>query len=164
MDHQEWEFGLQLNVPIGQRRAYAGLRHAELRLARERAILREQELQVTHELANAIARATQTHRSMMAAKQRLMAALDRAAASEAAYDADQVNLDLLLDAQERLGAAEARYFQVVQDLAVAEKNVRRASGELLTSNGILLQGDGPGRWRTRPHKRRDVIDYRMSIP
>ena len=60
LDHQEWEFGLSLNVPLGQRRAYAGVRHAELRLARERSILREQELQVSHALADAIGRAAQT--------------------------------------------------------------------------------------------------------
>ena len=164
LEHQEWQFGLQLNVPIGQRQAYAGLRHAELRLARERAILREQELQVSHELGNAIARAAQTHSSMLAGLRRLEAAQQRLAASQAAFEADQVPLDLLLDAQERLGAAEARYYQVVEDYAIATRDVRIASGELLASNGVTLQGDCPAKWCSRPRKLRDVIDYRMQIP
>ena len=164
MDHQEWEFGLQLNVPLGQRQAYAGLRHAELRLARERAILREQELQVSHELSNAIAREAQAHSSMLIARKRLEAAQERLAASQAAWEADQVVLDLLLDAQERLGAAEARYYQVVENFAVASKNVRQAAGQLLVSNGISLQGDCPETWCSSPRKHRDAIDYRMQIP
>jgi len=164
LDHQEWQFGLQLDVPIGRRRAYAGLRHAELRLARERSILREQELQVNHELANAIARAVQTHRSMVASRQRAIAAQDRLSATSASFEADKVPVDLMLDAQERLGAAEARYYQVVASHAIAEKNVRLAAGQLLHSNGVTLQGDCPAVYCSTPRKRRDDVDYRMQVP
>ena len=38
-DYQEWDIGLQFNMPIGFRREYTALRNAELRLARERALL-----------------------------------------------------------------------------------------------------------------------------
>lgn len=164
LDHQEWEFGLQLNVPIGRRRAHAGVRHAELRLCRERSILHEQELQVSHELANAIGRDDQTHASMMASQSRLHAAEDRLEATVAAFEADKASVDLLLEAQERLGAAQTRYFSVVAAHAIAETNVQRASGNLLGSFGIALQGDCPMVYQAQPAKCRDKIDYRYQVP
>ena len=42
-DYQEWQTGVELSFPIGFRRAYAAVRHAELQLARERELLFEQE-------------------------------------------------------------------------------------------------------------------------
>ena len=139
LDHQEWEFGLQLNVPIGQRLAHAGVRHAELRLARERSILRAQERQATHELATAIARSEQATNSLEASRARMEAARERVASLDAAYEADKVSLDLLLDAQERLSAAETRYYDVLTGRAIAEKDVRRADGSLLSVHGVSLQ-------------------------
>ncbi|MEM7312207.1 MAG: TolC family protein, partial [Planctomycetota bacterium] len=54
-DNDELEVGLQLNVPIGYRQQFAGVRHSELNLCRERALLKEQEHAITHGLAGAIA-------------------------------------------------------------------------------------------------------------
>ena len=162
-DHQEWEFGLQLNVPIGRRQAYAGMRHSELRLARERSILHEQQLLISHELANAIARTSQLHASMQLGRERMNAARDRLEATEAAFEADKLPVDLLLDAQERLGAAETRYFQTVASYAIAEKNVRQASGELLTQNGITLESGCELVCAASPGIERDTIDYHSAI-
>ena len=41
-NYQEWQLGVELSLPIGFRRAHTGVRNAELWLARERAILKEQ--------------------------------------------------------------------------------------------------------------------------
>ena len=161
LDHQEWEFGLQLDVPLGRRQAYAGLRHAELRLARERSVLREQELQVSHALGNVNARSAQTYASMVASRERLIATEQRVAATEVAFEADKVSLDLLLDAQERFGAAQSRYYQVVASYANAEASVRLNSGGLLASHGIKLQGDCPMTFRAKTPR---SLDYRLSIP
>ena len=38
-DFQEWQFGMEFNVPIGYRRGAAAVRNAELQLARSRALL-----------------------------------------------------------------------------------------------------------------------------
>ena len=164
LDHQEWQFGLQLNVPIGRRQAYVGVRHAELRLSRERSILREQELQISHQLGNAIARAAQTHASMSSSYERMLATQQRVAATEAAFDADKVPVDLLLDAQERLASAESRYYTLVTQHAIAEKDVQLAAGNLLPQSGIRLEGDCPAVYCSKPNKRRDGIDYRSQAP
>ncbi len=53
-DFQEWELGLEFNMPIGFRRELSGIRHQELLLARERAVLQDLELEVSHQLGDAI--------------------------------------------------------------------------------------------------------------
>ncbi len=51
-DLQEWAMGLELTVPIGYRLAHTTVRNAELRLARVRAVLREQEQEVINDLSS----------------------------------------------------------------------------------------------------------------
>ncbi len=51
---QEWQLGLQLSMPIGFRRELSGVRHHELLIARERAILQDLELEVSHQLGDSI--------------------------------------------------------------------------------------------------------------
>ena len=53
-DYQEWQLGLQFSMPIGMRREMAGVRSEELRLARERAVLQDEELELSHQLSQAI--------------------------------------------------------------------------------------------------------------
>jgi hypothetical protein len=49
-EFQEWQVGLQLSVPIGFRRELSSIRHHELLIARERAVLQDLELEVSHQL------------------------------------------------------------------------------------------------------------------
>ena len=60
-EHNEWEMGLQLNVPIGFRQASSGVRNSELKLFRERAVLDEQEKQIIHDLGSAVRQTQQYH-------------------------------------------------------------------------------------------------------
>ena len=53
-DLQEWELGIDINVPVGFRKQHAAYRNAELIVAREKAILKEQERQVIYGLSNAL--------------------------------------------------------------------------------------------------------------
>ena len=73
-DHQESEFGLQLSMPIGFRREYAGFRNAELALQRERGILADQHEQVYHDLGNAVRQVALDYRGLQNAYNRLVAA------------------------------------------------------------------------------------------
>ena len=54
-DFQEWALGMELNFPNGFRQAHAGVQNALLRLARERAVLGQQERQILHDLGNSFA-------------------------------------------------------------------------------------------------------------
>ena len=53
-EFQEWQLGLQLSMPIGFRRELSGVRHHELLIARERAILQDLELEISHQLGDSI--------------------------------------------------------------------------------------------------------------
>ncbi len=52
-DYQEWQAGMELSYPVGFRQASAAVRFAQLNLARECAVLKEQELRISHDLGNA---------------------------------------------------------------------------------------------------------------
>src|SRR5690606_29538467 len=53
-NYQEWELGLQLAMPLGFRRQMDTVRHAQLLLARERALLQDLELEISHQLGDAV--------------------------------------------------------------------------------------------------------------
>lgn len=138
-DFQEWQLGLELSVPIGFRRAFAGVRNAELQLCRARAILREQEHAVLHDAATAVAEIKRAQSVSETAANRLEAAREQLAAVRAAHEADKAPLDLLLEAQRRLADAESRRYRALAEYAVALKNVHFSKGTLLDYNGVLLR-------------------------
>ncbi len=141
-DFQEWQVGLELSVPLGYRRAFSAARNAELQLCRTRAVLREQEHHVLHEVASAVA---DMHRAFAVSQttfNRLDAAREQLAAVTAAFEADKAPLDLLLDAQRRLADAESRHHRSLAEYAVAVKNVHFAKGTLLDYDGVYLSEGG----------------------
>lgn len=141
-DFQEWQLGMELTVPIGYRQAFAGVRNAELQLARQRALLCEQERQVLHDVANAVADLDRARVVSETSANRLAAARQQLAAVTAAYEADKAPLDLLLEAQRTVADAESRYYRALSEYAVAMKNVHFAKGTLLAYDGVYLN-EGP---------------------
>lgn len=137
-DHNEWELGLQLNVPLGFRQASAGVRNSELQLNRERSVLREQEKQVIHDLGSAIRETEQYQTSVNLAFNRLDAAMDTVSSRQAAYEADAVPLDSLLESQRRLVDARTAYHRAQVNLQLATESVQRESGQLLARHSINL--------------------------
>jgi len=123
---QEWQVGLDLDLPIGFRRGHAAVFNAELNVARERAVLFEQERQIVHDLSNALAEAeraysvSQTNLNRYRAAKNLVLSLE-ASARNARQTADL--LDRLLDAHRRLTDAEVRYFMARTEYEIALKNV-----------------------------------------
>ena len=141
-DFQEWQLGVELNVPIGYRRGYTAVKNAELQLCRARAVLREQEHQVLHNLAGAVAELRRAYVVSQTTFNRLDAARQQLAAVQAAFNADKAPLDLLLEAQRQLANSETRYFRSLAEYAVAVKNVHYAKGTLLDYDGVYLSEGG----------------------
>ncbi len=141
-DYQEWQTGVELSFPIGFRRAYAAVRHAELQLARDRELLFEQERAVVYDLSNSFAeveRAYQLHETNL---NRRNAAADQVEAIQVAVDVGDLPLDSLLDAQRRLSDAESAYYRTLVEYQLAVKNVQLEKGTLLDYNEISLN-EGP---------------------
>ena len=138
-DFQEWELGIELNVPIGYRRAHAAVTHAQLQLARARAILTEQERAVVHNLANAVADADRTYAVARTSFNRWAAARQEVEVTQARYDENlETSVDLLLEAQRRRADAESRHFETLIEHAVAIRNVHYEKGSLLEYHEIHL--------------------------
>ncbi len=169
-DHQEWQISLDFDMTLGYRRAWAGVKRAELQLARDRVLLGSQELQISHSLSAAIDELNRAHKSVETRYDRLNAAIARQRASEAAHRADRITLFELLQAQQRLSESQTSYFQALSQYAKAIKNVHREKGSLLAYNGIHLSESGwpheayadaaelSKRWRPK------LIDYRFNRP
>ncbi|QDV53610.1 Outer membrane efflux protein [Gimesia fumaroli] len=142
-DFQEWQLGLELSVPLGKRQAHAAMRHAELQLARDRAILHEQERTIVQSLSNAIADVDRAYSVLQTTYNRRHAARQEVAAVQAAYESDNATLDLLLESQRRQAEADGSYYRSLVEYSLAVKNIQFEKGSLLAYNSIYLE---EGRW------------------
>ncbi|MCH8829431.1 MAG: TolC family protein [Planctomycetes bacterium] len=158
-DFQEWQLGFELTIPIGFRRARTAVRNAELLVARERTILREQERQITYGLSNAIEDLERAYASTNLAYNRVRAAKTRVAALKA-IDSTRTAAapDQLLEADSRLAIAESAYFQSLVEYMLALKNVHLEKGSLFDFKGIQLEDAYSG----RTHSDRFVPDTGVS--
>jgi outer membrane protein TolC len=170
-DFQEWEAGLQFSMPLGFRLGNTAVRNSQMQLARERAVLQDMELSVSHQLAQAIRDLDLTYGTTQSNFNRRAAAEDDVKAVAAIHQAGRVTLDLLLQAQQRRAEAESAYYRSLVDYNRAVMRVHWRKGSLLEYNGIYLQ-EGPWSGKayfdaTRRARRRDAainIDYGFTRP
>ncbi|MCG8586841.1 MAG: TolC family protein, partial [Pirellulales bacterium] len=172
-DHQEFGVGLEFSMPIGFRRELSGVRHYELLLAKERALLQEQELSLSHELADALRELENQYALAETNFNRLVAAQRQVEAVGAKYraGAGNVTLDLLLDAQRRRSEAETEYYRSIVEYNIAIALVHFRKGSLLEYNNVLL-AEGPWPQKAyfdakRQARKRDAsmyLDYGFTRP
>lgn len=170
-DYQEWEAGVQFSMPIGFRRAMSGVRHHQLLLAQEKAVLQDMELEISHQLGHTIRDVDLNYALTQSNFNRRVAAEDEVEAVEAVYDSGRVTLDLLLDAQRRRAEAESAYYRSLVDYNRAIMRVHYRKGSLLEYNGVYLaEGPWPGKAHfdaLRRSKERDAgtyINYGFTRP
>lgn len=137
-DHGEWEIGLTYDMTIGFRQAHAGVRNAELAMQREKAVLKEQQRQILHDLGSAVRQVDQNYSNIELQFNRLDAARNTVSARIAAYEADTVGFDELLDAQQRLLQSELAYYQATTGYELAKNELLNQSGRLLQEYGVNL--------------------------
>jgi len=188
--YQDWNFGLELTVPIGFRKEMAGVRNAQLTLARERARLQESELELSHQLAFALRDvesdlviAQTAYSRRVAAKVEVDATFNRwknpippSASSgrlpgAAGQQTREPTLADVLDAQRRLADAEVEYYRALIDYNKAIAQVHFRKGSLLEYNGVYLaEGPWPAKAYFDAYRRaraRDAalyIDYGFTLP
>jgi outer membrane protein TolC len=172
-DFQEWQIGLNLDLPIGFRKELAGIRHAQLNLARDRAVLQEAELEVSHQLASAYRDLDENYVVSQTNFNRRVAALDELDTVKSKYEYGQrdVTFAMVLDAQRRLAEAEIDYYRTVVDYNLEIANFHRRKGSLLEYNGVCLaEGPWPGKAYFDAHRlarARDAslyLDYGFTRP
>lgn len=131
---QESQVGMEFSMPLGYRQGHAAVTQAEFRLARERAVLHEQERQVVHDAGNAIADLVRAHAVVVSAGNR------RDAAAKYLYglttkirqlEFGTTHLEQWLEAQRRFAEADAQYHLAMCENQIAIKNVNYEKGSLL---------------------------------
>lgn len=170
-DFQDWQLGMELRVPIGFRKELAAVRNAQLNLARERAILQEQELEISHQIAWVLREIDEYYTIAQTNYNRTVAAENEVRAVTAMYDAGSATLDLLLNAQQRRAEAEIQYYQALTKYMFAISHLHYRKGSLLEYNGVyLMEGPWPQKAyfdalrRARARDAGIYLDYGMTNP
>jgi hypothetical protein len=76
LDYQEYEASLELTLPVGFRQGHAAVRHARFQIAREMAVLREQERQILHDLTSVVSDCDRAYVQMQTNMNRYLAGSD----------------------------------------------------------------------------------------
>ncbi|HEX3600611.1 MAG TPA: TolC family protein [Lacipirellulaceae bacterium] len=170
-DFQDWQLGIEASIPIGFRKELSGVRHEELLLARERAILQDLELEVSHQLGDSIRDVDLNYGLTQSNFNRRVAAEAEVQAVAASYEANKVTLDLLLDAQRRRAEAESAYYRSLVDYNTSIMTVHYRKGSLLDYDGVYLaEGEWPAKAyfdAMRQARKRDAglyMDYGYTRP
>jgi outer membrane protein TolC len=137
-DYQEWQLGVDFSMPLGFRKGHTAVRNAELQLARERAVLNEQERQVVVDLSNAIAELNRAEHIVETTYNRRAALLEQKQALEAIESPTDTQQYLLLESQRKLADAEAQYYRALVEYEIGVKNVHFEKGSILEYNGVFL--------------------------
>ena len=140
-DLNEWNVGMQFNMPIGLRQARSQARNYELQLAKANAVLAAQERSIAHDITNAIQDVAANYAAVQSNIYRLKAAEQRVDLHETRVDVESV--DLVLRAQESVSVAENSYYQQIVAYNKAITSLNLATGRLLEFNNIYLQ---EGKW------------------
>jgi outer membrane protein TolC len=135
-----WTMGFQFAMPIGLRAANAQLRNLELQLVKARAGLAASELDITHELADALQRIDFAYETAQWNLDRRIGSEARVAATQAEYEAEiaGATLDLVLRATASRAVSETAFYTSIVEYnrAINDLNYRR--GVVLAVNNIHM--------------------------
>jgi len=170
-DFQEWLTGFEFSVPLGLREGFSAVRNAELQLARERAVLKEQERAIEHDLAGALRELHRAYAVTQTNYNGWLKSKERVEAINRAIDAGLFTQDDQLDAQRDQAEAEVRYFRTLVEYNLAIKAVNFEKGALLDYCGVQLS---EGAWPRKAYldareeaRRRSAalrLDYTYTRP
>ncbi|MDB4766375.1 TolC family protein [bacterium] len=141
LNNQEWQLGLDLNVPIGYRRANASLRNTQNRLARERQLLREQKRQIINDLSDAFQDVDRARKSHELQYNRLDSALSQFAAVQETNLQKKAPFNLVLEAQRRVLDAQIQYYRAQVEYTLAVRNVHFEKGTLFEYTSVRFIGE-----------------------
>jgi outer membrane protein TolC len=167
---QEWQLGLELSTPIGNRIGHTAVRNAEWNLTREVALLEEQEREITRGLSRAFSDLDWAYNVSRANYNRTLAASQQLEAVQAKYEAGLTLLEFVIDAQRRAAEAASTYYRSLVDHSVAVANVHLARGTLLDYQNVYLtespwSGDAYASAQKQARRfRRKSINYCCTTP
>ncbi len=171
-NYQEWQAGVEMELPVGLRAASAAVAHANLNLRRERAVLAETELRISHDLADAGRQIMLTHQLLETNYNRYLADQRQVDVLRRRYRDGTDNINFLLQAQRQLVTSEADFYRALAAYNLAIRDFHRQKGSLLAYNQVQLS---EGQWAPGAYQdayetgrhltpRRNPSDVHMPLP
>lgn len=169
---QEWQAGVEFTLPVGFRRAGVAIANAKLQLSRERAVLAEVELRVSHDLAEAARNIEVTYQLVETNYNRYQADLRQVEVLVRRYLDGTDNINFLLQAQRSVVQSEIAFYQALANYNLAVRDLHWEKGSLLAYNQVQLAEGGwePGAQRDAYERglfltpRQDPSDVTMTPP
>ena len=125
--------------------------------------MQDEELEVSHQLADAVRQLELNYELTQTNFNRTLAADRQVEAVQAAFEAETVTLDQLLEAQRRRAEAQTSYFRTLLDYQRAIIGVHFRKGSLLEYNNVYLaEGPWPAKAQFDAHRlarQRDASVY-----
>jgi outer membrane protein TolC len=137
-DHTGWGLGFEFSMPIGFRGATTQMQNIEHRISKARALLAQQEQEISYELAASFQQLDQSYQTAKTNYNRRRAAQRRVEAFEAEYKVGRSTVDLVLRAQISLAQAEIAYYSSLVGYNQALNELRYRKGTLLMDNSVYL--------------------------
>jgi len=133
-----WGLGFEFSMPIGFRGALTQVQNYEHRLAKSRAMLAQQEQEISYELAAVFQQIDQTYQTARTNFNRRRAAQRRVEAFQAEYKVGRASLDLVLRAQISQAQADIAYYSSLVGYNRSLNDLRFRKGTLLADNSVFL--------------------------
>jgi outer membrane protein TolC len=137
-DQTGWTAGFQFSVPIGFRAAWSQVRQYEMRVAKAREGLAEQEMEVAQELAVAFQNVAVNYQTAQTYFNRRLATERELALYQYQYEVGTTTLSFVLTAQSNLAAAESSYYTSLVNYAEAIMDLNYRKGTLLDYHNVTL--------------------------
>lgn len=144
-DLDDWNFGFELNGPIGNRQGHLAVRNAELRLHREKAVLREQQRQLLHDLGAAYTEVDRAMTNIRTNYNTRLAIQEELEPKRIRSEEGKDQIFFLLDVQQRAASSESQLIRSIVDYNQALLDYAYTTGGLLSRYNIQLQED---QWTT----------------
>jgi hypothetical protein len=166
------EFGARIEftpTPIGQRRELARINNAQKEIIKEKAFIEQQELQLNHLLADAMAKLQTHYRQIQSSAQRMATAEDVVRIRQDGYmELEEENVNFLLDSVLQLANAQIAYYRSLCEYNKSISYVHYIKGSLLEYNNITLaEGPWPEKayWDAleRARERSAGYEYRYGV-
>ena len=142
-DLDDWSVGVELGGAIGNRQGHLAIRNAELNLVRERAVLKEQQRQILHDLNAAFTEVDRSMENLKTSFNSRVAVFDELEPKRKRVNEGQDQVFFLLDVEQRAATAESAVHRAVADYNQALLNYAFTSGGLLSRYNVRLS---EGQW------------------
>jgi hypothetical protein len=170
-DYQEFALLFNFQLPIGFRRELAEVRHRQLSLARQKAMLEDMELTVTHVLTSDVRNVDSNYVLAQSHFNRWNAAEKEVQSLTTMREYGVATTDLVLQAQQRRAQAQLEYYTVLAEYQKSIAKVHYTKGSLLEYNNIqLAEGPWPQKayfdalGRARERDASYYLDYGFTRP